>query len=234
MSASHFYPLRIAILDDHPVVRAGVSAYLSQNRNVFVIGEFETSRDMILALANQSVDVLLIDYSLGPAEVDGISLIKMLRIKFPDARILVFSALYDPATVALALRSGAHGFVGKGGREEEIVLALQKVAAGGTYCDPQMTYLLSGASTEQIEPLAGGTASGDTTLSASISGLLDGASLSGREREVIRCLLAGMTISDIAIKFGRSPKTISAQKGTAYRKLGVTTDNGLFKLCGLL
>ncbi|MNL84804.1 Transcriptional regulatory protein RcsB [compost metagenome] len=64
--------------------------------------------------------------------------------------------------------------------------------------------------------------------------MLDGASLSDREREVIRCLLAGMTISDIAVKFGRSPKTISAQKGTAYRKLGVTTDNGLFKLCGLL
>lgn len=210
-----------------------MSAYLSQNRDIFVIGEFETSRDMIRTLVDQPVDVLLIDYSLGPTEVDGISLIKMLRIKFPDARILVFSALYDPATVALALRSGAHGFVGKGGREEEIVLALRKVAAGGTYCDPQMTYLLSGASTEQIEPLARGTPA-DPALSASTSGLLDGASLSGREREVIRCLLAGMTISDIAIKFGRSPKTISAQKGTAYRKLGVTTDNGLFKLCGLL
>ncbi len=210
-----------------------MSAYLSQNRDIFVIGEFETSRDMIRTLVDQPVDVLLIDYSLGPTEVDGISLIKMLRIKFPDARILVFSALYDPATVALALRSGAHGFVGKGGREEEIVLALRKVAAGGTYCDPQMTYLLSGASTEQIEPLARDTPA-DPALSASTSGLLDGASLSGREREVIRCLLAGMTISDIAIKFGRSPKTISAQKGTAYRKLGVTTDNGLFKLCGLL
>lgn len=211
-----------------------MSAYLSQNRDIFVIGEFETSRDMIQALSDQPVDVLLIDYSLGPTEIDGISLIKMLRIKFPDARILVFSALYDPATVALALRSGAHGFVGKGGREDEIVLALRKVAAGGTYCDPQMTYLLSGASTEQVEPLARDTSPVDPGLSASTSGLLDGASLSGREREVIRCLLAGMTISDIAIKFGRSPKTISAQKGTAYRKLGVTTDNGLFKLCGLL
>lgn len=211
-----------------------MSAYLSQNRDIFVIGEFETSRDMIQALSDQPVDVLLIDYSLGPTEIDGISLIKMLRIKFPDARILVFSALYDPATVALALRSGAHGFVGKGGREDEIVLALRKVAAGGTYCDPQMTYLLSGASTEQVEPLARDTPPADSALSASTSGLLDGASLSGREREVIRCLLAGMTISDIAIKFGRSPKTISAQKGTAYRKLGVTTDNGLFKLCGLL
>jgi len=234
LSASNFHPLRIANLDDHPVVRAGMSAYLSQNRDLFVIGEFETSRDLIRALVDQPVHVLLIDYSLGPTEVDGISLIKMLRIKFPEARILVFSALYDPATVALALRSGAHGFVGKGGREEEIVLALRKVAAGGTYCDPQMTYLLSGASTEPIEPLARDTPPADPALSASTNGLLDGASLSGREREVIRCLLAGMTISDIAIKFGRSPKTISAQKGTAYRKLGVTTDNGLFKLCGLL
>ena len=52
-----------------------MSAYLSQNRDIFVIGEFETSRDMIRALAAQPVDVLLIDYSLGPAEVDGISLI---------------------------------------------------------------------------------------------------------------------------------------------------------------
>ncbi len=234
MSAFNYHPLRIAILDDHPVVRAGMSAYLSQNRDIVVIGEFETSRDMIRTLGGQSVDVLLIDYSLGPAEVDGISLIRTLRIKFPNARILVFSALYDPATVALALRSGAHGFVGKGGREDEIVLAVRKVAAGGTYCDPQMTYLLSGASTEQVEPTATDTPADDSALPASTSSVLDGASLSGREREVIRCLLAGMSISDIATKFGRSPKTISAQKGTAYRKLGVATDNGLFKLCGLL
>lgn len=229
LSAFNFQPLRIAILDDHPVVRAGVAAYLSQSRDIVVIGQYESSRDMIQALASQPADVLLIDYSLGPSEIDGISLIKMLRIKFPDARILVFSALYDPATVALALRSGAHGFVGKGGREEEILLAVRKVASGGTYRDAQMAYLLSGASTEHSE-----SPDADSTLLPAASGVLDGASLSAREREVIRCLLEGMTISDIAVKFGRSPKTISAQKGTAYRKLGVTTDNGLFKLCGLL
>lgn len=222
--------MRIAILDDHPVVRAGVSAYLSQNRDIFVVGEYESSRDLIQAPATHTADLLLIDYSLGPAEMDGISLIRSLRIKFPNARILVLSALYDPATVALALRSGAHGFVGKGGGSEEIVLAVRKVAAGGTYCDAKMSYLLSGASVTQQAPLP----SDSEAPPPSKTDLLDGASLSGREREVIRCLLEGMTITEIAAKFGRSPKTISAQKATAYRKLGVTTDNGLFKLCGIL
>ncbi|MGE6918241.1 response regulator [Achromobacter kerstersii] len=216
------HPLRIALLDDHPVVRAGVAAYLSQNRDIVVLGEYESSRDLILAPSTQMADLLLIDYSLGPTEMDGISLIKTLRIKFPAARILVLSALYDPATVALALRSGAHGFVGKGGDADEIVRAVRKVAAGGTYCGDQMTYLLSGASTAAQE------------RQPAECDLFDGAALSAREREVIRCLLEGMTISEIAAKFARSPKTISAQKATAYRKLGVTTDNALFKLRGIL
>jgi len=229
LTSPNLYPVRIAILDDHPVVRAGVSAYLSQNRDILVVGEYESSRDLILAPATQTAHLLLIDYSLGPTEMDGISLIRTLRIKFPAARILVLSALYDPATVALALRSGAHGFVGKGGGSDEILLAVRKVAAGGIYCDAQMSYLLSGASTAQQDaPPADGAAQ------PAKSDLLDGASLSGREREVIRCLIEGMTISEIAVKFGRSPKTISAQKATAFRKLGVTTDNGLFKLCGIL
>lgn len=222
MSVSNIHPLRIALLDDHPVVRAGVAAYLSQNRDIVVVGEFESSRDMILATSTQSANLLLIDYSLGPTEMDGILLIKTLRIKFPAARILVLSALYDPATVALALRSGANGFVGKGGDAGEILRAVRKVAAGGTYCDEKMTYLLSGATLAPKEPQA-------ATCDA-----FDGAALSAREREVIRCLLDGMSISEIAAKFGRSPKTISAQKATAYRKLGVTTDNALFKLRGIL
>jgi DNA-binding NarL/FixJ family response regulator len=59
---------------------------------------------------------------------------------------------------------------------------------------------------------------------------LQAASLSAREQEVIRCYLAGMTVSEIAEKFNRSIKTISTQKTAAFRKLGVTSNNGLFKL----
>lgn len=64
--------------------------------------------------------------------------------------------------------------------------------------------------------------------------LLTGAKLSVKEREVIRCFLDGLTVSDIAQKFGRSAKTISTQKSMAFRKLGVTSDNELFKLKHML
>ncbi|RYF49907.1 MAG: response regulator transcription factor, partial [Comamonadaceae bacterium] len=67
-----------------------------------------------------------------------------------------------------------------------------------------------------------------------VDGFVRGAKLSQREREVLRCFLNGMTVGEIAKKFDRSAKTISTQKFTAYRKLGVSSDNELFKIARLL
>ncbi|WP_271043235.1 response regulator transcription factor [Pseudomonas sp. VB3] len=212
-------PIRIALLDDHAVVRHGLANTLAAEANFEVVGIYERSRDLISGLARASADLLLLDFSLSPEELDGVSLIRALRVKFPDSRILVLSTHHDPATVGLAMRVGARGFVGKGEDMDQLVKAIRKVAAGAVYLSPDMTCRLA-------ETVISDTRKG----SGEVTDALILAELTSREQEVIRCYLAGMTITEIADKFNRSIKTISTQKTSAFRKLGVTSNNELFKL----
>lgn len=215
--------IRIAILDDHAVVRFGVISELLKEPDFTVVGNYETSRSMITGLRAAPADILLVDFALAPTEVDGVSLIRALRIKVPDSRIVVFSSHFEPAVVALALRYGAQGFVGKNQPMGDVIKAIRTVASGGIYLDDDMSYRLAETSTQNIIDHT-------TTALDANEQLISGAKLSTKEREVIRCFLDGMTVSQIAEKFDRSPKTISTQKGMAFRKLGITTDNELFKI----
>ena len=212
-------PIRIALLDDHAVVRLGLVNTLTAEADFEVVGIYEKSRDLIAGLATVPADLLLLDFSLSPDELDGVSLIRALRVKFPGCQILVLSAHYDPATVGLAMRVGVRGFVGKGEDMVQLVKAIRKVASGAVYLSNSMTYRLAETVTSETRK----------DVSEAPDPLVQ-AELTSREQEVIRCYLAGMTVSEIADKFNRSIKTISTQKTSAFRKLGVTSNNELFKL----
>lgn len=212
-------PIRIALLDDHAVVRHGLANTLAAETNFEVVGIYERSRDLIAGLATAPADLLLLDFSLSPDELDGVSLIRALRVKFPACQILILSSHHDPATVGLAMRVGARGFVGKGEDMGQLVKAIRKVASGAVYLSTDMTYRLAETVTSDTRK-----------ASDEVPDALILAELTSREQEVIRCYLAGMTITEIAEKFNRSIKTISTQKTSAFRKLGVTSNNELFKL----
>jgi DNA-binding NarL/FixJ family response regulator len=162
---------------------------------------------MMAALRSTPADVLLIDYALGCNDIDGLNLIRALRVRFPDSRILVSSSHDNPATTALALKAGAAGFVGKSRELGELVQVIRQVASG--------------------PPQAGAVLAPDGSPA-------HGAALSPREQEVLRCCLDGMSVTQIAAKFSRSVKTISGQKQAALRKLGVRNDSELFKMRGPL
>lgn len=211
--------LRVAILDDHAVVRNGLLAHLQVEAGIQIVGLYGNSRAMIAGLAHKPADVLLVDYALGPDEMDGVSLIRALRVKFPDCRIIVLSAHAEPATVALVLRAGARGFVSKAQDMAEVVGAIRTVAAGAVYLESEMMFRVSDATTKHVP-----------VEREDSHDAVYGAALSAREREVIRCFLDGMTVTEIAEKFNRSIKTISSQKAAAFRKLGVSSNNGLFKI----
>ncbi|AUO23454.1 MULTISPECIES: response regulator transcription factor [unclassified Pseudomonas] len=211
--------IRIAILDDHAVVRHGLVSHLAEELSIEIVGVYETSRELIRGMATMPANVLLLDFALGRDELDGVSLIRALRSRFPDCRILVLSSHHESATVSLALRVGARGFVGKDEGLGSLVKAIRTVASGAIYLSADMSYQVADA------------ARPDESTQISISdNALQRAALSAREQEVIRCYLEGMTVTEIAEKFNRSIKTISTQKATAFRKLGVTSNNGLFKI----
>lgn len=227
MDASTMAKCRIAFLDDHPIILLGVAGALSHQHDLEVVGSYTTSAALQAGLREAPADVIVIDYSLGKSELDGAALIRMLCSRFPAARLLVYSSHYEPGTVANALRSGARGFVGKNRDTQQLALAIRAVANGDIYIEPHMSLHLLDTGTEPRRPA--GEVDGEAEEST-----MQGANLSPREREVIRCFLNGMTVGEIARKFDRSIKTISTQKFTAYRKLGVSSDNGLFKIARLL
>ena len=219
-------PIRVVVLDDHAVVRHGLAARLKQEADIEVTGMFASGREIVQALKDNAVevDVLLMDYSLGPAEIDGLNLIRRIVVLRPELKILVASAHHNKATVGMVMRAGAKGFVGKEEELSELVRAIRTVAAGGKRLNPTL------AAEMERETLNAAPADGAATESSELSALVDRPELSPKEREVLRCCLDGMSVTDIAEKFARSIKTISSQKQSAYRKLGIRTDTELFKI----
>ncbi|AJW43537.1 MULTISPECIES: response regulator transcription factor [Ralstonia] len=218
-------PIRVVVLDDHAVVRHGTVARLTQEADIEITGVFESGRDLVQALKRGAAeaDVLLMDYALGPTEIDGLNLIRLIRVRYPDVKILVASAHHNKATVGMAMHAGARGFVGKEEELSELVAAIRTVATGGKRLNAALAAEMEGDALADAP--AASVKTGDK-----LSPLVDRPELSPRESEVLRCCLAGMSVTDIAEKFARSIKTISSQKQSAYRKLGIQNDTELFKI----
>lgn len=219
-------PIRVVVLDDHAVVRHGLAARLKQESDIEVTALFASGREVVQALRDSAVevDVLLMDYSLGPAEIDGLNLIRLIRVRYPELKILVASAHHNKATVGMVMHAGARGFVGKEEELSELVRAIRTVAAGGKRLNATL------AAEMESDALADAPAAASDAAGGDLAALVDRPELSPREREVLRCCLDGMSVTDIAEKFARSIKTISSQKQSAYRKLGIRTDTELFKI----
>jgi two-component system capsular synthesis response regulator RcsB len=213
-------PLRVAVLDDHYLIQMALELRLSREADMKVVGVYANSRDLLASLSETPADLLILDYALGASELDGLHLIGLIRRRFPTLCILISSSTETPSVVNLSLSVGANGFFGKSESAELLVEAIRKVASGETYVSPGLAYRLG------RQPTAGRSM-------PDVKGaqrLLNDPTLSPKEREVLRCCLDGMSVSQISRKFMRSMKTISGQKQAAFRKLGVRTDAELFKL----
>ena len=210
------------LLDDHEMVRQGIELGLSKEADLDVIGSFGTGRGLLGALAQRPADIVVMDFVLGPSDIDGLSLIRTLSRRFSKCRCIVVSSHYTPATVSLALKAGSWGVLGKTQNLTELIAAIRTVAQGQIYLQPCM-----------LPALQGGHSIFNMTHVKSRVGLSSSvrlsASLTPKEQEVLRCFLDGMSVNSIAEKFSRSASTISTQKQSAYRKLGIKSDSELFK-----
>ncbi|PKH19336.1 DNA-binding response regulator [Enterobacterales bacterium CwR94] len=214
--------ISIALLDDHALVLRGLIQVLGESAEFRVAGSFTQSKELLQSLKREKVDVVIVDYELEPADTDGLTLIQTLTRLHPATAILVVSAHYNPATVALAIRGGAKGFIGKNRPFEEIRNAALEVSRGRVFLEPQMAREMAQQQRYGEVLLNGHYSEENIQRAVSLS------SLSPKEQEVIRCFLSGMKVTDIAEKFNRSLKTISGQKQSAMRKLGLKADHELF------
>ncbi|MFJ3461322.1 response regulator [Achromobacter spanius] len=223
--------IQLCILDTQPLVLKGLTAMFKGCADVEVAGAFDDSTELLRQLPAMQADVLMMEYFLEGSGNDCAELISELRQRHPRLKIMIFSASQDPAIAALALRLGAHGYVCKSAQETAILHALRRVHHAGRYVDPLLRHLLP----DRLLPVHGGAAepgqSGQSGQSGQrIQSLLDSARLSPSERLVVRKFVAGANVLEIATRLRKSPKTVSTQKAAAFRKLGVSSDSGLFRL----
>lgn len=193
---------RLILVDDHPVMREGLTQLLHGTAGFYVCGHATTCAEAMAAVAEHHPDVAVIDINLPDG--NGIDLTRRLRESYPDLRILVLTAEDEILYSASLLRAGAHGYVMKGALSGEIIAALRTVADGGTY--------LSQAAREQIARRAQRPKTGAAAKLAS---------LSARELQVLTELGAGLTTAAIADHLGISAKTVYSHLDHARQKLGL-------------
>ena len=215
---------QIAVLDDHPLIGKAMQYRLAQEPQLDLAGAFAQRQQLMTFLQRQPIDILVLDYMLGEDQLDGLQMVKQLRLHYPQLKILVSSAVEKPAIVQLLLKAGVQGFVGKSHAQEVLIDAIHQICRGKRFLTPDMMLELDKfqeSDREMHDYLTPRQAGDDITLMLR--------ELSPREIEVIRCYLDGLSITQIAGKYARSRKTISGQKQTALRKLGLRSDLELFK-----
>lgn len=191
-------PIRVALADDHAVVREGYRRLLSLEPDLTVCGEFADAESVFSALQRGTLqaDVLVLDLSMpGRSALD---LLRRIQVHWPELRVLVFSMHEDAARVQQSLRAGALGYITKSSPPEDLVAAVRHVARGQAVLSSDI------AAHAQASP----TPPPHLALSA-------------REFEVLRGLLQGQALEQIAEQLHISPKTVSNLQTQLRQKLGV-------------
>ena len=210
-----FKTIKIIVADDHPVVLTGVVKLLENRPDCKVVASVQSIAEMFCALKQTPCDVLVCDFSFdGDAEPDGLLMLEKLNRLFPDVKVIVLSQHDDLVRVRRIMTSGGAGFVSKSSGIPALPFAIDAVLKGAKYVDPETSKLLI----EHMLNDAGDQLAEET--------------LTLREMEVMRLYARGMSVTEIARCTNRSIKTISAQKHSVMRKLGVKNDIGLISAIG--
>ncbi len=200
--------IRILIVDDHPIVRAGLRRIAEDDRGVTVTGEASSGDEALTALRDHVADVVLLDVTMPGAPFT--ESLRRLREMHPTVRVLVLSAHPEDQWAVRALRGGASGYLTKDHSPEQLLDAIRRVHRGGRYVSPMLAERLAaqlgqdfvGAPHEQ---------------------------LSDREFDVLRGLGTGRTVKEVAELLGLSPKTVSTYRTRLMEKLGFATNADLVR-----
>lgn len=198
----HPEPIRVALVDDHELVRDGLRALLTAMPQLEVVGEASSGAEALILVGQVRPDLLLVD--IGMKDMTGLQLTEILCRQYPGMQILILS-MYDHAEyVTSSIRAGARGYVLKDAASWEIVAAIDAIAAGGSYY-----------SADLLEKTVSPPAADDE--------------LTPREREVLQMLVQGLSNKAIARMLDISVRTIETHRLSIRRKLGVDTPAGLVK-----
>lgn len=203
--------MKILIVDDHPILRKGLSMVINQEPDLVVAGEAEDAATALEMIESIMPDVVIVDLSLPG--VDGIELIKTMKLRYKDLPALVVSMHDESLFAERALRAGARGYIMKQEAVENVLIALRKVLHGEIFVSDKVT-------TKMLETLISSDAK---TMSTPLD------LLSNRELTVFRLIGQGFKTSQIADKLHLSVKTIESYRSHIKEKLKLETGTELMK-----
>ena len=195
-------PIRVLIVDDHPVVRSGLRRVLESVADIEVVGEAEDAKQAVFETRAQKPDVILMDVVMPGAT--GIEAIPHVLHDAPGAKVLILSMQDDPNYVREAFAAGAAGYILKEAADTDVVAAVREVAGGGRYVHPTLGARMVAADAEERK-----RAEDDP--------------LSDRERDVLRLLAFGHTNQEISEKLYISVRTAETHRAHIMQKLRLST-----------
>lgn len=199
--------VRLFLVDDHRIVRAGVRALLQAHDQLEVVGEADCGEDALALVPALAPDVVLLDLSLPG--MNGIATAGQLRRLVPSLRLVALSMHEDPEYVQGFLEAGGSGYVPKSAVETQLVDAIRAVMRGEYYAPPELL--------------------AEVARSAGRPDPYKNARLTRRELEVVRRIAQGSTYREIAEALAISEKTVATYRERAAEKLGVRNRAGLVR-----
>lgn len=197
--------IRIAIVDDHAIVREGLRRFFADEVDLRVVGDAANGREALELLRTTEVDVMLLDLSMP--DQGGVDALRAIKARAPDLPVLILSGFAAQHYATALLRQGAAGYLNKDCDPEEIARAIRTVALGRRYITPAVAELLA----EQL----------DTPDKAPHE------QLSERELQVFLRLAAGETVGHIADQMSLSVKTVSTYRSRVLEKMGLASNSDL-------
>ena len=196
--------IRIALADDHIVLRAGLKSLLERQRDFEVVAEASDGRELLRLVEEFSPDVVITD--IGMPRFNGTEATSQIVAKFPQTRVIVLSMHSDEAYVLRALKAGARGYLVKESAEADLMTAVRTVHAGKAFFSPSVSALL-------VE---------DYVRQMRARGVEDSYELlSSREREVLQLIAEGQSNKDIAQSLSLSVYTVETHRGNLLQKLNL-------------
>ncbi|HEV3475350.1 MAG TPA: response regulator transcription factor [Actinomycetota bacterium] len=192
--------LRVALGDDHTLVRQGLRRYMENAEGIKVVGEAATGSEILRVVKESEPDVVVLDIRMP--EMDGLEAAREIRTVAPDTQVVMLTAYDDRHFVVEAVRAGARGYVLKTRDAEHLVQAVRLAAAGNMVIDPQLVVALADELATPTER--------DRTIFA----------LTQRELEVLQLLAFGYTNRDIGRRLYISADTVKTHLEHIYQKLG--------------
>lgn len=192
-------PVRVLIADDHEIVRAGLRHILSKDLGFEVVGEAGTGEEAIALARHYRPDVVLMDLIMP--RLNGFEATRILRSTLPELRILILTSYEDALHVEQALRAGAHGYLTKSMKPEELVGAIRAAIAGEQIFSPAIIAFVQDMDIRLVRE--------DHRLIR----------ITPQEGRILQLIAEGLTTKEIAFRLGISPRTVETHRAHLMEKL---------------